>query len=432
MAYALPILLRYLSMVLQFVTLIFVTRRLSPEDVGAYYAIFGFVNTTYFLAGFGIPDGMVKWVAHAISVGESSHVRALIRRGAIYTGVLTVASAVAAAILLVAVKYPLPLRMILLISAWWICYGVLFFGSQVLVALRRTSLGAFFFYPASSIALFVTSVPYLLLSRQPTILGTMEATVAGALACAIGSTLYAALSWREFPRGSGRASLAPVFRLGSLLAGSRVIQTSLYWIPVWGIGFGHGASAVAAMGTASRLSAAVSAVMAAIRFTIRPTIVNYAAKDDWRSIARESNQVATAATLSTLLAIAGTLVFGSWAIGLVYGAAYRQAAPLLAVFLIGTLAESIGGPVDVILTLTGKARQATATLVVAAAIEAVLVWAVIRQPGVTIAGAQSLVFVAMYAYLLWLVWRLHHVYVGARFTLPELKKLFQKVEPKKA
>lgn len=425
MSYAIPVLLRYLSILVTFFTLIFVARRLSPTDVGIYYVVYGFVNTTYTISGFGLPDGLVKWVAHAVATGNSIHVRPLIRRSATVAACLAVPAIVMG--VLVAIRLE-PVRLVSLTALWWVFYGIAFFASQVLVALSKTSWGAFFYTPAGSIALFVTTVPYLVLARHPNINGTLAATAIGALIYAAWAVGCVAISWKELPHSTAEVSLRPVAKLGLHIGLARVLQSSLFWIPVWGIGLEHGAAAAGAMGTASRLNAAVGAVIAAFRFTIRPQIVGHAARGAWSSIANESRRLATVASVLTIAAMLAALAVGPWVIGLVFGAPYRSAGLLLVVLLFGTLGECVGGPADEVLKMTGKSGLVMVTLIVASASEAALVWPAARFGAYAIAAAQSLVFLSMNAFMLWGVWHFLRIYVGADLTPKSFKAILRKPE----
>jgi O-antigen/teichoic acid export membrane protein len=376
------------------------------------------VNTTYFLAGFGLPDGLVKWVAQAPLLGDHHRVRATIRRAAKYTAA---AILVTGAVALMFATHRFSPAIVLLAIGWWCCYGVLFFAAQVLVAIRQTNWGAFFFYPATSIGLFVFSVPYLLLSSKPDIQGTLTFTLYGAVVCMAASVICVLKFWAVFPDGKNPVSVTPIFQLGFMIGVSRVLQTAIYWIPVWAIGVKGDAAAIGSMGTASRLAAAVAAVMAAIRFTIRPEVVRHATQGNWNALAVRSRQLASIATLATLVALGGTLLVGRWAIGLVFGSTYSAAAPIVAVFLIGTLGECIGGPVDEIMKMTGNARRVMTAVMIGVGAEAALVWAMISRGSTSIAAMQSLVFVCVYAYMLWFVRKEQGVYVGATFRLRDLK-----------
>jgi O-antigen/teichoic acid export membrane protein len=408
--FILPIILRYLSMLLQFGTFVAVSRRLPLHQVGNYYQLYGLVTTTYFATGLGLTDGLIKAVAHARAMEETNGTRALVLRAGFVSLALTIA---VAAIAIIALWARLPSHLVLFTAGWWVAYGILFFCSQVLVALGHTGWGAFFYYPASSIGLFITSVPYLLFTAHPNIEGTLWWTMLGAALCALAALILMSVYLGALPSAGQAESLAPVFRLGFSICVTRVLQSSLYWIPVWAVGFWLGAAAGASMATASRLNAAAAAVMAAIRFTIRPQIVENVARGNWNRIASQSRKIATLASAAVLFVIAATIVAGHWAIGLVFGSAYASSSVLVLILLIGTLGECVGGPVDEILKMTGRADTVSATLVVAFALEVALVAAFARFGSAAAAAGQSAVFAGIYIWLLWLVWKQNRVYVGA-------------------
>jgi O-antigen/teichoic acid export membrane protein len=397
-------------MLLQFGTFVAVSRRLPVQQVGSYYELFGLVTTTYFATGLGLPDGLIKTVAHARAVGEENGTRALILRAGFVSLALTIA---VAAISIIVFWSRLSPHLVLFTAGWWVAYGVLYFCSQVLVALGHTSWGAFFYYPASSIGLFITSVPYLLFAANPNIEGTLCWTMLGAALCAVPALILVTIYLGGLPSAGQAESLAPVFRLGFSICVTRVLQSALYWIPVWGVGLWLGAAAGASMATASRLNSAAAAVMAAIRFTIRPQIVENVARGNWNLIASQSRKIATIATAAVLLVIAATFLAGHWTIGLVFGSAYASSSVLVLILLIGTLGECVGGPVDEILKMTGRADTVSATLVVASALEVALVAAFTRFGSPAAAAGQAAVFVAIYIWFLWLVWKHNGVYVGA-------------------
>jgi O-antigen/teichoic acid export membrane protein len=397
-------------MLLQFGTFVAVSRGLPQQQVGSYYLLYGLVTTTYFATGLGLPDGLIKVVAHARAIGEESGTRALVLRAGFVSLALNIAVAVICVIIF---WFHLPAHLLLFTGGWWFAYGILFFCSQVLVALRQTGWGAFFYYPASSIGLFITSVPYLLLAAHPNIAGTLWWTMLGAAFCAVAALIIMTVYLWRLPSGGQAGSLAPVFRLGFSICVTRVLQTALYWIPVWGVGFWLGAAAGASMATASRLNSAAAAVMAAIRFTIRPHIVENAALGNWNRIASQSSKVATIATAALLPVIAATFLAGHWIIGLVFGSVYASSSVLVLILLIGTLGECVGGPVDEILKMTGRADTVSATLVAASALEVALVVAFARFGSAAAAAGQAAVVAGIYIWFLRLVWKQNQVYVGA-------------------
>lgn len=428
MKYLLPIIFRYASLVLQFLVVVLVTRRLEQDEAGIYFMLFGIINATYFMFGAGLPDGLVRFVAYANAKERKDEIRSMVVRASLISAglaALMVVAGAAAGILAGGGGLVTP-GVVAATAAWWLCYGITFFAAQLLVATQRASLGAFYFYPAMNISLFVTSVPYLLFAAAPSLQGTLVAAAGGGVLCAGAASLSAFRSVRVYPRSTVEAPMAPVFRLGLSIGSSRVLQSCLYWIPVWGVGLWHGAAEAALFATASRLNVAIAAVMAAIRFTIRPTVVHLAAQADWTGIGREGQRTATLATLTSLVALAGTVTLGPTMIALVFGEAYRGAAWILAVLLVGTLGESVGGAVDEILKMTDRAGLVLRLLIATVAVEALLVWATGSAAPIVAAVVQAGVFVAMYAIMLVAVWRQNGAWVGASPSLAAIRSVFRR------
>lgn len=424
--YLFPILFRYSSLILQFLVVILVTRKLGREEAGVYFEVFGIINASYFLFGLGLPDGLVRFVAHADATDKASEIRSMIGRACVATVPSTVVMLMIGLVFGLWFESALVTRVVVAATAaWWVCYGVTFFASQILVATGRASLGAFFFYPAMNIALFVTSVPYLVFAMQPQLDLTLMAAVAGGLLCAVAAIVCAVAATLSYPVSTARVPIGAAFRLGASIGVSRVLQSCLYWIPVWAVGFWQGLAAAALFATASRLNVAVAAVMAAIRFTIRPSIVRLAARDDWDGIGREGRRTATLATAIAIVGIVGTTTIGPSVISLVFGDDYRGAAWVLAILMIGTLGECVGGAVDEVLKMTGQNGFVLRLLGTAVVVEVLLVMASAGLGVSAAASAQALVFVVMYGTMLWVVKRHKGTWVGATMRPSELRSLFR-------
>jgi O-antigen/teichoic acid export membrane protein len=107
---------------------------------------------------------------------------------------------------------------------------------------------------------------------------------------------------------------------------------------------------------ASRLAVAVGALIAAVRFAIRPRLAREAALGNWQEIERTVSKIAFFATALAICAVAAAALIGAPLISAVFGAHYIDAAPLTALMLVGTVGESIGGPVDEVLKMSGEAE----------------------------------------------------------------------------
>lgn len=408
MKYALAIGFRYGALAIQFLMVLLVTRTLPQAEAGQYFIAFGIVATIFALAGAGLPDGLVKTLGEDIARGRRKHIRSSL----VIAGMITFTSSLVVAALAVAffVAVGGPLNYIGLTAIWGFCYGMVFFAAQGLVALRFIGLGSYFFYTSTNVLLLVTSFPYLLLATDPNLIGLMTSTV-----CAAGLSMLAAcvMLWSKlavYPAG-GSADLRPAFSTGSLIALSRMLQATLYWIPVWVAGVMLGAVDASIVATAGRLLIAVSAVIAAMRFSIRPEIVAASVQGDWPRIERTGRNISFVATLATLLAMLGTWYIGRPVIIFLFGSGYTSAWVVLMILLIGALAEAIGGPVDEILKMTGHTPAVLIGLVATVVIEIVLAFMLSKHGISSLAWAQALSFCGMYAFQIAYLYRQHRCIV---------------------
>lgn len=422
--YVAPIAARYGALAIQFLLVLLITRRLSQADAGTYFICFGLVATTFCLAGLGLPDGLVRYCSHAIATGRDQVVRRLVRRVVLLTVASCLVIGACAAGFLILDGYPVPI--VVLGVLWWFCYAIVFLCAQALVGLDRSSIGSFFFYMSSNVCFLVTSVPYLLLT-SPTLLGTLIATVCGAGVSMLAAVIYLNLQLRRF-KGDEDSDLTPLLRTGAVIALSRVLQAMLYWLPVWVAGAALSTSDAGVMGTAGRLLVAVGAVIAALRFTVRPEIVSAAAHGDWERIERTGRTISAVATVATILALAGVAAVGPYAVDLVFGPSYAAVVPLLLILLVGVLGESLGGPVDEVLKMTGRMVPVFVGLLIAVGIE----WfgALLAAPHglYALAWVQAGTFVAMYGYQLLYLWITSSIVVlplpsSVRFGRPHPPKI---------
>jgi len=387
---------RYFSIGLQFAIVVLITRTLSPAGSGSYFLILGVVSSTYYLAGFGLPDGLVKSIALARASDDEGLVRTLVEKSWAATAALSLALAGAGS--LGAYFAGLPSAQVAVSAIWWLCYGAIFFCAQCLLAMGRASLGSFFFYPATNIFQIVFLLPFLLLHKDAGLSGVLAVTVISALSCAAVAAGFLVWAISRFPRGPGSVSLVPAFSLGIVICISRVLQSALYWIPVWMTGALQGAAAAGLIAVASRLAVAVASLMAAIRFTVRPEIVAAAARGDWHEIERKGRAIASVASFAAFAALVGALAVGAPLIALLFGEVYRPAAAILCVLLLGTLGECFGGPVDEVLRMTGRSHIVLGLLAIFAVAETVLIAGLGGSP-LSAAMAQSIALIGMYALL---------------------------------
>jgi O-antigen/teichoic acid export membrane protein len=393
MQYALAILSRYGAIGIQFIIVVLVARILNPIDAGAYLALFGLIGTSFTLFGAGIPDGLVKAVSTKVAQQSYGGITLGILRAGIVASALSLAAGCLAATTLIYIGYAPNIAMIMLV--WWLAYGMTFFCAQSLVALHRAAVGSFFAYSAINIVYLVTSVPYLLFAAQPHLSGLLMSSAAASFFAACTSIV---ILKRSCPPNDGAKPfpLRPMWLPGISMACSRFLQASLAWLPVWVIAIGLGSADAALYGAAGRLVVGVTAVIASLRFAVRPAIVRNFVRDDWSAIESLSRGIAVASVVPTLIAIAAVYWAGDFLLSRLLGLAYEESSGILLVLLLGALAEAIAGPVDEILKMTGATRFVLGSLLIALTLEFVLSWALLRYGIQMVAVAPVVAFATMY------------------------------------
>jgi O-antigen/teichoic acid export membrane protein len=388
---------RYAAIVIQFGLTILITQRTDNAVAGQYFIVFGWVTSTSFLAGLGLPDGLVREVSHVQGIGEHRLVRPIVRAAAIGFAAITFALALAG--MSAAVWLGVAPEMAGLVLGWWLCYATTFFCAQALVALQRPEQASFFFYTAPTLALLLSLGPFLLLVVRPSIEAMLSVILLGAVpfaALAIGA-LILRLARGEWARGQPvpRGAVRNMMTLGMRIAAARVAQTALFWIPTWTAGANLSTVAASIIGLSGRLNNALAAIMASIRFVVRPGIVDAAARDDWAGIERNARLISSLVVPAIALSLIAYLIVGYWLIVFLFGANYGAAYPVLAILIVGTLAEGVGGVVDEILKMTGSATFVLALLVAVVACEAAAAWLV--RDVLSLAAIQAGAIILLYA-----------------------------------
>lgn len=387
---------RYGALAAQFLIVVLVARGLPKADAGSYLLVFGAVTTTSVFAGFGTPDGLVKAIPELLGQGASAAARAAVARSAwftAWTSLMIVGLGTVAGLL----RGMEPI-IVVLAGLWWLAYAAVFFCGQTLVALRHEAKGAFVFYALNNLLLLITTAPYLVFARHADVAGALHASVAAGVIAALTGAFLVRRAMRPLASEGPAVARIATQRLGLLIAAARVLQAMLYWVPAWAVAAASGPADAAIMGAAGRLLIAATAVIAVFRFTIRGRIVAAGARGDKAAIARMARGSATVATMVALVALALVLAFGESVIGLLFGAGFREAAPVLAILLIGAIGESVGGPVDEVLKYQGQARAVLYGLIVTVAAEILLAWLLAPHGAQAAAAAQAIAFCGMYAF----------------------------------
>lgn len=390
-----PIISRYSSILVQFLLVTLIARALTPDDAGTYFLVSGLTLATYFLAGLGIPDGLVAACPAARALGNGNAVRHMAMKGVAYSCGISLILPITVYLLFRALQHEASIAL----PASILCmgYSFTFIAAQTLVATEKVQPGSFVFYSAINTCLCFTTVPYLLIAKSPGLIDVLAINAHTALAAGGASLAFTIWHVHKLTGGGSSVSLVGLWKNGLLISLGRVVQASILWMPVWIAGILLTNADAALLGLAGRLLSIVGALLAAIRFAIRPTLAFLASRNDWRAVERISGNVALVASAFSVAAMATAWLFGEDLIALVFGESYRPASALLFIMLGATLAESVGGAVDEILKMSSKSGVVLASQIIALLAIAVLGPLLTLHYGARGAAAASVIsFATMY------------------------------------
>jgi O-antigen/teichoic acid export membrane protein len=373
--------LRYGGIAFQFVILMILARHLSLDDYGRYMLVLSAVLPTYPLLGLGASETFVREAPRLLQRGHSDEVAALV--GATLTAALGMAACVALVGGVLIWLLPLSAATTTLAAfavAFFIANGLMFNVAQLLLGGGLQALGSFFFYPAVNLSLLTSSVPYVLFMETPTFRGVAVATSSAALLMAAGAILLVAYLLR--PAWASVATIRHLVRIGIRLSSARALGHAGNWLPTLLAGVVLEPVQAGYIGTASRVTAAVGAVNAAVRFAVRPSIVRAFEQQDHVAIKQTCGRLATATVGIAWLALAVSAIAGHTLIAFTFSPDLASAAPLLTILLVGVACEAFGGPVDEVLKMTGHEKSALAILAAGVASAALAIF-VVAPLGVT-------------------------------------------------
>lgn len=419
---------RYSSIAIQFLTVAIVTNVLPKDEAGWYFMLLGLVLSTYFMFGFGIPDGIVCVISkNAQSPMEDRF--DLIKKGLVRSFVLT------SPFLAISTFVGLAngsLRITLYCLFWWLSYALLFFCSQCMVAIGKKTEGSFFFYSAATWMSCLSVVPYLLLSAEPGLDGILTFTLVGVVPCAIVATFRLFSSFPKGGNASGERFDPSVVQIGFPICLSRVAQTALYWIPVWVVGLSLSANQAGDFAIASRLAIATNAFIAAIRFTVRPQLSNAKLEQNKKAIEALTRIIATLATGFVVLVMLGNFLVGKVAIGIIFGTQYSEASLLLTYLLIGTLGECFGGPVDEILKMSGFEKAVLASYALAVVFEVIACFILVPYGSVAVAVSQATTLVLLFGWFALKAYQDLSIFVGGHLVPSAFFESLKVIRPQSA
>jgi len=418
-----PVAWRYLAILVQFLVFLLVARRLPVPDAAFYFSAFGVVTVASFTVGLGMPDGAVRQLPSFAAEQADEDALELVR------SVLRFAVAtVSVPLVLLTILYTTSNRAgpsTMLVGLWWAGYCTVFTLAQLITGLGRPATGAFAAYSATNICYVCTVVPYLLLSPDPTLRGALATgVIAVAIAC-IGLAILLGRLLAPMRIRAGAFSVDPDSRTlmqprlrrsrvrrstsstgsrhgrralqdGLPIVCTRLLQSSLPWTPVWVLTIISLPLEAATYAAASRFVVAATAVIAALRFAVRPQVVVLFKENKRSEIAQLSRRASKLAAVPPLLALGVLLVGGQEAMTYILGEAYSGAGLVLMVLLLGVLGEAYGGVSDEILKMIGQARIVIVTLTISVALQLLGTLALARVGVVAVAGVSALAFATQY------------------------------------
>lgn len=360
---------RYGSILIVFVVLAILARRLSLSDYGTFILSYGVAATLYFAAGLGVPDGGVRVAAEALARGD--HERAAgAARGILLSGLASLLSAVTVA---AALALNPALQTAAAAALWAGAWAFLFTSSQALLALGRTRSAGLFFYAAGATSMLVTILPYALLARAPHAKG---AILCAALGYGLAGLVGFLIALRHL-RSLGDAAPVPLAQLsvtGLPFAATRIVQTVLIWAVPWAIAVFHGAAEAGLVATALRVAGAFGAALSALRFVLRPALVRLHTLADHQALHHLLQRVSLAGSLLALSAAVLMLLIGGEVLEGLFGPAFAAAKPFLVLALVALAGEGMTGLADDFVRITHRAGR---VLVLQVALTALSITAVL-------------------------------------------------------
>ena len=224
LSYVVAIAMRYSALIIQFFVVVLLSRTLSQTDAGIYFILFGMVSTGYCIVGFGLPDGLIKVCGQEIALSRKDRVRGLVSKATRWTlglGALFLVAAFPAFYSLHVLRDEL-----IPLALWWVCFSMIFFSAQCLVAIGEESVGSFVFYTAANFCLLFTTIPYVLLVHKPKLEAVLAASIGGAFIAGSGAALYLFIRLRHWPKADAPVSISPAMGLGAKIAAARLLQAA--------------------------------------------------------------------------------------------------------------------------------------------------------------------------------------------------------------
>jgi len=337
---------------------IVLARILSPDDVGAYFAIFSLVSVLTVVAQLGLQRAVVRFAAQA---------RARRNTGAVYQvvgAVLlhgTLAGSFVAVVLLIGggrwlsdsvLKSPAILDLVGIIGLWVVAQTVLVLTAESLRGLANVPSATFFRDLIFSLLFLVVLVVLWTLRNQWSLTVVIPgATIAAYLALALAlGTLWRAL--RPYA-GREQVSYRSIYSVALPLWGASLLAIMFGNGEIWLLSAFRSPSDVAVFGAALRLAVLVAVPLTITNAVVPPLIVELSSTGNRKELERTLRSIAS---MTSLLSLAMAIVFWALAgqiLSVVYGEFYAAGAVVLVLLVFGQFLNVISGSCGLTLMLTG-------------------------------------------------------------------------------
>jgi O-antigen/teichoic acid export membrane protein len=382
-----------------------VTRQLSQPDAGHYFLLLSLVSVAALALGGGLNFSVVKLIAEAQAQGRRARALGVID--------LSVRSAVAAA-LLAGVLLALPAVRALLVEwlghdgrlpwmalwLWMVATAWQTLLAEIFRGLQNLFLASLFSGAASAVmsVLLLTAFDWLV----PASLFTVVVAIAAATLAS--TAIAAACLWRT--RGPLGTSVERDARLlwqtSAPLWVTQLTLLVLLQADIWILQGAGDSAEVALYGTAVRMTVLLTLPLTVLNAALMPVISARHALARHAELQRLLRDVASLAALPAGLAVLVFAAFGGALLAVLFGDAYRAAAPLMLVLSLGQLVNVLCGSAGYTLMMTGRQRDMMWITIAAGALTIGLGLAAVRSHGALGVAWASAVGLALQSVAMWL------------------------------
>ncbi len=400
-------------------------RILNPEQLGAYFTTYALVVIGSTIAQLGLDRAVVRFVSGAIATDQPGRARAAMRMS---IGYGALGATIAAVVLLfglgdwlaVNVFHSALIARVMPVAAGWLMVTALqSLFVETFRGLQRFDLATLF---DEFLVDALTAMILALLIVAGTHVGLEPIAILSTIATFATATVAGVLLFRRVRGldGPGDITHREIFAFAwPALVTNIAILLLGRGVDLWILGAFRGQGEVAIYGAASRLVVFVATPFLIVQGVTPPIAAELHAQGRTRDMERAMRGAASIAGLPAFLVLIGFILFGSFAMSVVYGPYYAQGATALVILSTGRLVAVWTGACSVVLMMTGHQRIVMTVTIVAGIVSVALGIAVAPRFGyVGVAVTTSSVQIAQNLTQLFLAHRLvgiwTHIYLSPR------------------